>query len=258
MNRKHMLLLLATVAAVSAPPTPGAAPSWRSNGAADHKGANLDLSLGLPDGKADDDVILNLLESDNSSWVTADAPTLDPALAAPFVAPRWDVSPAGAFPNTGSGTSSARVTVGWARGSAVTATITQDGTEDHTHGLLMAFKDVKLGADPFGVNAVTWSASGSGSLSVPGITTPSANCRVVYVVVTPVDATGAWITSATNAGLTDIAVHYDNRFADGTGGGLAVISGVKATAGASGNLDLVLPAGTQTYRGATLCLEARV
>ena len=78
--------------------------------------------------------------------------------------------------------------------------------------------------------------------SIPGVTTTVANALVVTALAASLpDATGTAQYSAwTNANLTSLTERVDNTRNAGNGGGLAVATGVKAAAGATGNTAVTL------------------
>lgn len=230
----------------------GTGATLRSQGAA---AAGLgDVTPDLPAGYQADDVLIMYVECDSVNFLTGDPD--HPATPAGGWAPiRSAFSPAGRQFTTGSNTTGARLGVFWVRGSAVSANTVVD-TGDHTHAFIQAWQGAKLGADPFGVDAVGNGSSMATTLTLPGITTPSANCRVIYAVVDPVDSASAFVSGSANASLTDITEHYDFGTSSGSGGRLAVISGLKATAGASGDLTATVSGSSTAYRYITLCLES--
>lgn len=77
-------------------------------------------------------------------------------------------------------------------------------------------------------------AAPSTSFSIPGSSTTVPFCRVFNVVAHSTDTSAAEASGWTNADLTSIAEHNDHSTLNGSGGGLAVASGIKAAAGAYG------------------------
>lgn len=231
----------------------GGPPTLRSQGGALSGIGDLDLTSVLPAGYQADDVLIMYVECDSVDWTTGNPD--HPATPAGGWAPiRSAFTPAGRQAVGGSGSPGARIAIFWVRGSALTAQTIVD-TGDHTHAFIQAWQSVKAGADPFGVDAVGNGSSQATTLTLPGLTTPSANCRVIYAVTEPVDSVDPFVSAPVNANLTDITEHFDAGTISGSGGRLAVISGLKATAGASGDLTATISGSTQLYRYITLCLE---
>lgn len=74
------------------------------------------------------------------------------------------------------------------------------------------------------------------SVAFPNVTTTVANTMVVHVVATGQDTnTGQSSGAGTNAALTGLTNRMNNWTASGNGGGFAMITGTKATAGAVGS-----------------------
>lgn len=79
------------------------------------------------------------------------------------------------------------------------------------------------------------------TVSITGVTTGVADCLVLAAFGTGQDiGSTAGATGWTNANLTGLTEQMDNWNTAGTGGGFAVASGVKATAGATGNTTATL------------------
>lgn len=78
--------------------------------------------------------------------------------------------------------------------------------------------------------------SATTSFSFPGVTTTKPNCLIAHFVANDRDAASTSnLSSITNANLTDLTKQFDQTVSTGQGGGLALITGVKASAGATGN-----------------------
>jgi hypothetical protein len=118
-------------------------------------------------------------------------------------------------------------------GGDAAATIPDSG--DHQVGRMFGFS----GADttsPFDGSPVFTTDSGTSStVSFPTLTTTVADCMIVHVLVSGFDNATSQVTGAgTNAALTGLANRGNGWVATGLGGGYAVITGVKASAGAIG------------------------
>jgi hypothetical protein len=78
-------------------------------------------------------------------------------------------------------------------------------------------------------------------VSFPTLTTTAANCMIVHVFSTGQDVTTAQSSGAgTNANLTGLANQMNNWTNAGGGGGFAMITGLKASAGAIGTTTTTL------------------
>jgi hypothetical protein len=73
-------------------------------------------------------------------------------------------------------------------------------------------------------------------MSFPGVTTTVADCLIVHGCAQDTDANSTATSGApTNGNLTSLTERHDQTINAGAGGGIVVITGVKATAGATGN-----------------------
>jgi hypothetical protein len=106
---------------------------------------------------------------------------------------------------------------------------------DHQVGRIFGFSGVDT-ASPFdGTPVFATDAGSSTTVNFPTLTTTTANCMIVHVVVSGFDNATSQVTGAgTNANLTGLANRGNGWVTTGLGGGYAVITGVKATAGAIG------------------------
>ncbi len=91
-------------------------------------------------------------------------------------------------------------------------------------------------SSPINATAGSVTASGGGtSRSLPGVTTTVDNCIILHFAATDRDNTGATWSGQTNGNLTSGTEAFDSGTATGTGGGIMLWHGVKATAGATGD-----------------------
>lgn len=134
----------------------------------------------------------------------------------------------------------------FATGADSTTSVADSG--DHTTAIKLAYRGVNQ-TTPFDATAVTGTkGTASTSSSFPGITTVTANSWVVHASALDLDlASTATTGTATNANLTGITERHDQTVTSGFGGGLVIIDGVKATAGASGNTTATVTSTTQVY-----------
>jgi hypothetical protein len=98
----------------------------------------------------------------------------------------------------------------------------------------MLFRDTSLDADGFFVTATSTQAATT-SMVFPAVTTATDESLVVLAVAQDTDAAStATVGALTNANLANLTERHDQTVIAGQGGGLAVITGEKATAGATG------------------------
>lgn len=106
---------------------------------------------------------------------------------------------------------------------------------DHQVGRIFGFSGVDT-ASPFdGTPVFSTDTGASSTVSFPTLTTTGADRMIVHVVVSGFDNATSQVTGAgTNANLTGLTNRGNGWVATGGGGGYAVITGVKATAGSIG------------------------
>ncbi|HTE59541.1 MAG TPA: hypothetical protein VK631_04275, partial [Solirubrobacteraceae bacterium] len=175
-----------------------------------------DITPGLPAGTVADDILIMYVETNNE------------AVALPDGWAHVDGSPV----LVASGTTT-RLTVLWKR--AVTGetapTITDPG--DHAVARIVGVSGCVTSGNPWNVTAAGTELVSDTSASIPGATTTVNNCLILAAVATGTDvASTAHASAFTNASLTGVTELVDNWVVDGTGGGLAVASGVKVSPGA--------------------------
>lgn len=179
----------------------------------------------LPTGHSTNDILVLVLQSSNDSQVSAPAgyTQLGPQNAAGVAAT------AGAN----------RLSIFWKRdgGSEVAPTIPDTG--DHTYGCMFAIRGCPTTLDPFhfGTNTVPTGSFTSGGVFNTSLTTID-NTLVVDILSHSIDITTAQADTPTNTDLSSVTKQFDDSTTDGTGGGLVIISGLKAAAGPVGNTNL--------------------
>lgn len=196
-------------------------PTVRAVGAID---ANVGaISPGLPAGTIAGDLLVMFLETANEAITVAGWTQLASS------------SPQGT--GTAAATGASRLTVFWKIAVGGDATTTSD-SGDHQVGRIIG-----ITANTFNAAAPIDSSAGGvrtpagTTATVPGPTTTQAQCLVLAASSHDLDQSGGAFSTATwaNAALTSIVERINNSSTQGNGGGLAVASGVKATAGAVGN-----------------------
>jgi hypothetical protein len=139
---------------------------------------------------------------------------------------------------------STRLGIFWKRdgGSESAPTLADSG--DHTYGFMFAVRGCPTSGDPFHFIANNWKFTASTTGTAKGGETYVDNCLIANIFATAIDNAGAQASSPTNSDLTSITENFDDGTTDGTGGGLALISGVRAAAGTFG--DTTVTWGTST------------
>ena len=143
---------------------------------------------------------------------------------------------------TAGGTAATRLTIFWSRynGTQTAPTLADPG--DHIVARIGAVRGCVTSGDPWDVTAGGVESTSDTSGSIPGVTTTVANTLVVTALAASLpDATGTSQYSGwSNANLTSLTERVDNTVTAGDGGGLAIATGAKATAGATGNTAVTL------------------
>jgi len=135
---------------------------------------------------------------------------------------------------TAGGSNGTRLTVFWSRYNGTQGAPTTSDSGNHQLGRIIAIRGAATSGNPWDVTAGGTESTVDTSGAIPGATTTVANTLVVAAIATSLpDASGTANFSAwTNANLTGLAERTDNTVTAGNGGGLALATGEKATAGA--------------------------
>ena len=119
-------------------------------------------------------------------------------------------------------------------GDEADTTTSVSDSGDHTTAIKMLFRDTSLDNAAFFVAATSTQAATT-AMVFPAVTTATDESLVVLAVAQDTDAAStATVGAVTNANLANITERHDQTVASGQGGGLAVITGEKATAGSTG------------------------
>lgn len=178
------------------------------------------LSVGAVASVVADDLILLFVESANQAVTTPSGYTIAPS------------SPQSTGTAAAAGGVRLSVFYRWATGADATVSVADSG--DHTTAIKIAVRGVDK-VTPFNANAGSTQAATT-AMSFPGVTTTVADCLIVHGCAQDTDAAStATSGTPTNANLTSLTERHDQTVTAGVGGGLVVITGVKATAGATGN-----------------------
>jgi hypothetical protein len=110
-------------------------------------------------------------------------------------------------------------------------TVDFGGTTTMNVARIFGFRNVNT-ATPINTSGTGANNSNTTALSIPAVTTTVANALVVMVGCTAGATNG--VSALTNSALSGIQVHWDSKYNPGAGTvGVAIASGVKATAGAT-------------------------
>jgi hypothetical protein len=197
------------------------------------------ISPALPSGIATNDILLLFLETSNQaiSITNQNGGT-------------WtEVTNSPQYCGTANGTTGARLTVFWSRYNGTQGAPTASDSGNHQMGRMIAIRGAAASGNPWDVTAGGVEATDDTSGSIPGATTTVANTLVVTAIATslPDASSTAKFSGWTNANLTSLTERTDNSVSAGNGGGLAIATGVKATAGAYGNTAVTLA--NAAYKG---------
>jgi len=185
------------------------------------------ITPALPSGRATNDILLLFLETANQAISISNQN-----------GGTWTAvtnSPQGT--GTAGGSSATRLTVFWSRYNGTQGAPTTSDSGNHQIGRMIAVRGAITSGNPWDVTAGGVETTSDTSGSIPGATTTVANTLVVAAIATNLpDATGTANFSAwANSNLTNVTERIDNTRNSGNGGGLGIVTGVKATAGAYGN-----------------------
>jgi len=137
----------------------------------------------------------------------------------------------------------------WKRATASESAPTVTGPSNHAVTRMIAIRGCPLTGNPWNIVSVASSAVSDVNAAWPGVTTTLADCLILEIIATGTDvASTAQLGALTNGTYTSITEQMDNWAATGTGGGIALVSGVKAIAGATGSSTATLvTAATKAY-----------
>lgn len=115
------------------------------------------------------------------------------------------------------------------------------GSLNHIAMVMHLYRGVKALGSPFNVVVPAVANDPTGrtdpaatTVTIPGFTTTVDNCLVVITAVNAVDTTTTVFSAFHNDDLTELTEQINQNYGTGNGGGIAVVTGVKAVAGAVG------------------------
>ena len=133
------------------------------------------------------------------------------------------------------------LTVFWSRYNGTQTAPTTSDSGDHQYGVITAYRGCPTTGNPWDATAASDFAT-IGDAFI-GVTTTVVDCLIVHAAADNGDQATPWISGSANANLTSITERHDAGTTAGNGGELAIVTGIKATAGATGNT-------SYTYAGA--------
>jgi hypothetical protein len=162
-------------------------------------------------------------------------------------------------PRSSTGATSAnptRMTAFWKRAaSASEANAVTASSTNHAAGVIITFRGCITSGDPVQAIQGETDEAASLSVSITGVTTTEDDCEVLYVAVTGRDIGSARYGSESNASLTSLTERHDAGSTAGNGGHIALWTGIKTTAGATGTLTAV---STDAYERGQMCVAFKV
>jgi len=110
---------------------------------------------------------------------------------------------------------------------------------DHVYALVLGLWNQSV-SSPIDVTGGDVEASSSTSVSFPSVTTSNPSCFILNCTSYATDASTNTLSSISNTNLSDIRYIGSGGTTIGNGGGVSVVSGVKSTAGSTGNTTATL------------------
>jgi hypothetical protein len=147
-------------------------------------------------------------------------------------------------------TAGSKLQVLWYRAtSASEAGVNIPDPGDHLLAGLFTFRGCAASGNPWDVTATGTKTTASTTATAPGVTTTVANALILNIVGRPDDASAVThFSSPTNANLTSLTEIREGGTTSGNGGGFVLVTGGKASAGATGDTTITKSASTtDTY-----------
>jgi hypothetical protein len=129
-----------------------------------------------------------------------------------------------------------QLSVLWKRATTSEPAPTVTGPTDHAVTRMLGVRGCPVTGNPWNISPVATEATVDTSATWPGGTTTVADCLVLEIIAAGLPDAASTINLGVlaNANYTGITERMDNWVLTGNGGGIGVVSGVKATAGATG------------------------
>jgi len=238
---------------VALAPAAGSLPTFVAAGAPDDSSAGADCTPGLPAGTAENDILLLFVQYQNGPISVAGYQSVPGSHDASHGSYEFEMfwRRAGASESgptiVGAGTNHMYAVVCGFRDVVASGVpwnvigLESHGVKiavEHVFAVVLAFRGCKTNGNPW--NVITPDSSGVGTaitlLGTDGAgPTTTRDCLVVGACSHSNDVAGPTFSGWTNADLANLTERFDDGTTVGNGGGLAVVTGEKATAGAFGN-----------------------
>ncbi|HMJ58858.1 MAG TPA: hypothetical protein VK467_06960 [Gemmatimonadales bacterium] len=174
----------------------------------------------LPGTHAANDILVLILQSSNESNIT-------PPAGYTQLGPQNGI---GAAATAGT----VKLSIFWKRDNGSESAPTIPDTGDHTYGVMLAVRGCPIIGDPFIICGQAFKFTTSTTGTSDKGTTMMDNCLIMAIFGHAIDNAAAQGSSPTNADLTSVTEQFDDGTTDGTGGGIYVLTGVKANRGSFG------------------------
>lgn len=148
---------------------------------------------------------------------------------------------------------STRLTIFWRRFAVGLGDPTVADSGNHQLARRHTIRGCVKSGSPLEASSGNTGAS-STSVVIPGLVTSRANCLIMAINADAIDAGGGRFSAASNPSLTGVAQQADSGTANGTGGGIAAVTGIKTAPGTVGNTTGTLISASQQAR---ICLALR-
>lgn len=204
--------------------------TWVAAGSFGSAGTAGGASPGLPSGWQTGDILILFCETRDGLGASSPA--------------GWTaLSSSPQFANTGTGTTNTALEVLWKVATASETAPVIGDTGNHCGAIIHAFRGVDT-ANPINVTAGSNETTADQTAVLPSVTTTVANTMVVLAASSATDTGTSRYSGWTNGNLTSLSERSDNSHTLGDGGGVAVATGLKATAGSTGTTSATAATGT--------------
>ncbi|MCA0455663.1 MAG: LamG domain-containing protein [Chloroflexi bacterium] len=150
--------------------------------------------------------------------------------------------------STGTTTNGTRLSVYWCRATSTSMAapvVTDPG--NHAYARIITFRGCIKTGDPWDVTAASQKASASTSSTLPAVTTTIDQCLIVLAAARDNDSASAAWSAQSNGNLSSLTERSDSGTTQGNGGGIAVVTGVMATAGSTGTTSATVTSSINAY-----------
>jgi hypothetical protein len=185
----------------------------------------------LPSTRAADDILVLCLQSSNEAIVTAPANYTQ-------IGPQNGIG-------AGAAAGATKLHIFWKRDTGSESAPTIPDTGDHTFGVMFAIRGAIKHGNPFQMIGQNFKFTASTTGTARAGATNIDNMLILSIFAHAWDNASANASGATNASLSSITEQFDGGTADGTGGGLCIVSGIMALSGS-------LPGTTITWANSTV------